>query len=61
VEHIYNPSTLRRLRQKDHEFEASLGYKVRPGFRKKTKEKQGLFNNALDDLVKTINIIKSCS
>jgi hypothetical protein len=26
VVHIYNPSTQRRLKQEDHEFEASLGY-----------------------------------
>jgi hypothetical protein len=31
----------RRLRQEDHEFDGSLGYIIRPCFKKKKKKKKG--------------------
>lgn len=36
-EHPYEISVLRRQRQKNHEFEASLGYRIRPSLLQKKK------------------------
>lgn len=38
-EHPYEISVLRRQRQKKHEFEASMGYRIRPSLLQKKKKK----------------------